>query len=317
MPSDLKRPTISDAKNNMAFLTISIIDLTPLAKPIPINSPKPKNSLEGGDAMPKRSVNVSITILPRFRIASIAHLTPVLIPFARPLTMSRPRFSEFSNPLIHFEILSNIFSKIFKKYKNKNLITNQTINYFFIEIIILILASNVILCDIKNIITITLIILLILFTFSFIYNHKTQKRFEKRSDYEDLNKESEEIDYAMNLRLIGNFLGKKTLFFVFITFIFVSVSLTVGEFSAKNQTAFYKVNGRDDVVGIVIYGERIIAKGLSSDRIQNEIIFFDICNDTKIEILPLKSICKKSEENFEIHEQVINVSENNFDEDNP
>ena len=27
---------------------------------------------------------------------------------------------------------------------------------------------------------------------------------------------------------------------------------------------------------------RIIAKGLSSDRIQNEIIFFDICNDTKI-----------------------------------
>ncbi len=89
--------------------------------------------------------------------------------------------------------LSNIFSKIFKKYKNKNLITRQSINYFFIEIIILILVSNVILCDIKNIITITLIILLILFTFSFIYNHKTQKRFEKRSDYEDLNKESEEI----------------------------------------------------------------------------------------------------------------------------
>ena len=213
--------------------------------------------------------------------------------------------------------LSNIFSKIFKKYKNKNLITRQSINYFFIEIIILILVSNVILCDIKNIFTIALILSLLLVTFSFIYNHKTQKRFEKRSDYEDLNKESEEIDSAMNLRLIGNFLGKKTLFFVFITFIFVSVSLTVGEFSAKNQTAFYKVNGRDDVVGIVIYGERIIAKGLSSDRIQNEIIFFDICNDTKIEILPLKSICKKSEENFEIHEQVINVSENNLDEDNP
>ena len=49
------------------------------------------------------------------------------------------------------------------------------------------------------------------------------------------------LDYAMNLRLIGNFLGKKTLFFVFITFIFVSASLTVGEFSAKNQTAFCEV----------------------------------------------------------------------------
>ena len=78
------------------------------------------------------------------------------------------------------------------------------------------MASNVILCDIKNIFTIALILSLLLVTFSFIYNHKTQKRFEKRSDYEDLNKESEEIDYAINLRLIGNFLGKKTLFFVFI-----------------------------------------------------------------------------------------------------
>ena len=62
--------------------------------------------------------------------------------------------------------LSNIFSKIFKKYKNKNLITRQSINYFFIEIIILILVSNVILCDIKNIFTIALILSLFTVDFS-------------------------------------------------------------------------------------------------------------------------------------------------------
>ena len=213
--------------------------------------------------------------------------------------------------------LSFIFSRFFKKYKNKNLITNQTINYFFIEIILIILVANIFLFSIRNIYTITLLVILLLFTFSFIYNHITQKKYEKRNSYEKINKKADEIYYSMNLKFIENFLGKKALFFIFITIILVSASLVFGELTAKNQTAFYKVNGRDDVVGIVIYGERIIAKGLSSDRIQNEIIFFDICNDTKIEILPLKSICKKLEENFEIHEQVINVSENNFDEDNP
>ena len=202
--------------------------------------------------------------------------------------------------------LSNIFSKIFKKYKNKNLITRQSINYFFIEIMILILVSNVILCDIKNIITITLIILLILFTFSFIYNHKTQKRFEKRSDYEDLKKECDEIDYAMNLRFIGNFLGKKTLFLLFITFILISISLTLGEKSAEKQNVFYKINDREDIVGVVIYGDRIIAKGFVSQKLENKIIFLDISNETQIEILPLNAICKK-----EI------IQEENASEENP
>lgn len=76
--------------------------------------------------------------------------------------------------------LSNIFSKIFKKYKNKNLITNQTINYFFIEIILIILVANIFLFSIRNIYTITLIVILLLFTFSFIYNHITQKKLIKK-----------------------------------------------------------------------------------------------------------------------------------------
>lgn len=84
--------------------------------------------------------------------------------------------------------LSNIFSKIFKKYKNKNLITNQTINYFFIEIILIILVANIFLFSIRNIYTITLIVILLLFTFSFIYNHITQKKYEKRNSYEKINK---------------------------------------------------------------------------------------------------------------------------------
>ena len=108
-------------------------------------------------------------------------------------------------------ILSNIFSPLFKKYKNKNLLTRQMINYFFIEIIFLTLLANVIFYNIRNILNLVLIILLLLFVFSFFYNQIKRTRFEKRSDYEDLKKESDEIDYAMNLRFIGNFLGKKEL----------------------------------------------------------------------------------------------------------
>ena len=155
--------------------------------------------------------------------------------------------------------LSNIFSPFFRKYKNKNLRTMQMINYFFIEIISLILLANVILCNIRNIYNLVLIILLLLFVFSFFYNHIKQTRFEKRSDYEDLKKECDEIDYAMNLRLIGNFFGQKTLFLLFITFILISISLTMGEKSAEKQTVFYKINDREDIVGVVIYGDRIIA----------------------------------------------------------
>ena len=189
--------------------------------------------------------------------------------------------------------LSNIFSPLFMKYKNKNLRTRQIINYFFIEIIVLTLLANVILYNIRNILNRVLIILLLLFVFSFFYNHIKQTRFEKRSDYEDLKKECDEIDYAMNLRFIGNFLGKKTLFLLFITFILISISLTLGEKSAKEQAVFYKINNREDIVGIVIYGDKIIAKGFESQKLENEIIFLDISNETKIEILPLDAICKK------------------------
>lgn len=189
--------------------------------------------------------------------------------------------------------LSNIFSPLFKKYRNKNLLTRQIINYFFIEIIFLTLLANVILCIIGNIYNLVLIILLLLFVFSFFYNQIKRTRFEKRSDYEDLKKESDEIDYAMNLRFIGNFLGKKTLFLLFITFILISISLTLGEKSAEKQTSFYKINDREDIVGVVIYGDRIIAKGFVSQKLGNEIIFLDISNGTKIEILPLEAICKK------------------------
>ena len=189
--------------------------------------------------------------------------------------------------------LSNIFSPLFKKYRNENLLTRQIINYFFIEIIFLTLLANVILCNIRNIYNLFLIILLLLFVFSFFYNQIKRTRFEKRSDYEDLKKESDEIDYAMNLRFIGNFLGKKTLFLLFITFILISISLTLGEKSAEKQTAFYKINDREDIVGIVIYGDRIIAKSFVSQKLENEIIFLDISNETKIEILPLDAICKK------------------------
>ncbi|MDY4675155.1 MAG: hypothetical protein SO369_09195 [Treponema sp.] len=202
--------------------------------------------------------------------------------------------------------LSNIFSPLFKKYKNKNLLTRQMINYFFIEIISLILLANVILCNIRNIYNLVLIILLLLFVFSFFYNHIKQTRFEKRSDYEDLKKESDEIDYAMKLRLIGNFLGKKTLFLLFITFILISISLTLGEKSAEKQTVFYKINDREDIVGVVIYGDRIIAKGFVSQKLENKIIFLDISNETQIEILPLNAICKK-----EI------IQEENASEENP
>lgn len=189
--------------------------------------------------------------------------------------------------------LSNIFSPLFMKYKNKNLLTRQIINYFFIEIIVLTLLANVILYNIINILNLVLIILLLLFVFSFFYNQIKRTRFEKRSDYEDLKKESDEIDYAMNLRFIGNFLGKKTLFLLFITFILISISLTLGEKSAEKQTAFYKINDREDIVGVVIYGDRIIAKSFVSQKLENEIIFLDISNETKIEILPLEYICKK------------------------
>ena len=155
------------------------------------------------------------------------------------------------------------------------------------------LLANVILCNIKNILNIVLIILLLFFVAFFVYNQIKQIRFEKRSDYEDLKRESDEIDYAMNLRLIGNFLGEKTLFLLFITFILISISLTLGEKSAEKQTAFYKINDREDIVGVVIYGDRIIAKGVVSQKLGNEIIFLDISNGTKIEILPLENICKK------------------------
>ena len=202
--------------------------------------------------------------------------------------------------------LSNIFSPLFKKYRNKNLLTSQLINYFFIEIIFLTLLANVILCNIKNILNLVLIISLLLFVFDFFYNHIKQTRFEKRTDYEDLKRESDEIDYAMKLRLIGNFLGKKTLFLLFITFILISISLTLGEKSAEKQTAFYKINDREDIVGVVIYGDRIIAKGFVSQKLGNEIIFLDISNGTKIEILPLGAICKK-----EI------IQEENANEENP
>ena len=188
--------------------------------------------------------------------------------------------------------LSNIFSPLFMKYKNKNLLTRQIINYFFIEIIVLTLLANVILYNIRNILNLVLIILLLLFVFSFFYNQIKQTRFDKRSDYEDLKKECDEIDYAMNLRFIGNFLGKKTLFLLFITFILISISLTLGEKSAKEQAVFYKINNREDIVGIVIYGDKIIAKGFESQKLENEIIFLDISNETKIEILPLDAICK-------------------------
>ena len=189
--------------------------------------------------------------------------------------------------------LSNIFSPMFMKYRNKNLLTRQIINYFFIEIFFLALLANVVLYNIKNILNLVLIILLILFVFVFFYNQIKQTRFEKRSDYEDLKKECDEIDYAMNLRLIGNFLGEKTLFLLFITFILISISLTLGEKSAEKQTAFYKINDREDIVGVVIYGDRIIAKSFVSQKLENEIIFLDISNETKIEILPLDAICKK------------------------
>lgn len=202
--------------------------------------------------------------------------------------------------------LSNIFSPFFRKYKNKNLRTRQMINYFFIEIIFLTLLANVIFCNIRNILNLVLIILLLLFVFSFFYNHIKQTRFEKRSDYEDLKKESDEIDYAMNLRFIGNFLGKKTLFLLFITFILISISLTLGEKSAEKQTVFYKINDREDIVGVVIYGDRIIAKGFVSQKLENKIIFLDISNETQIEILPLNAICKK-----EI------IQEENASEENP
>lgn len=188
--------------------------------------------------------------------------------------------------------LSNIFSPLFKKYRNKNLLTRQIINYFFIEINFLTLLANVILCNIRNIYNLVLIILLLLFVFSFFYNQIKRSRFEKRSDYEDLKKECDEIDYAMNLRFIGNFLGEKTLFLLFITFILISISLTLGEKSAEKQTAFYKINDREDIVGVVIYGDRIIAKSFVSQKLENEIIFLDISNETKIEILPLDAICK-------------------------
>lgn len=189
--------------------------------------------------------------------------------------------------------LSNIFSPMFMKYRNKNLLTRQIINYFFIEIIFLALLANVVLCNIRNILNLVLIILLILFVFVFFYNQIKQKRFEKRSNYEDLKKECDEIDYAMNLRLIGNFLGEKTLFLLFITFILISISLTLGEKSAEKQTTFYKINDREDIVGVVIYGDRIIAKSFVSQKLENEIIFLDISNETKIEILPLETFCKK------------------------
>ena len=202
--------------------------------------------------------------------------------------------------------LSNIFSPLFKKYRNKNLLTRQIINYFFIEITFLILVANIILCNMRNILNIVLIILLLLFVAFFVYNQIKQTRFEKRSDYEDLKKECDEIDYAMNLRLIGNFLGEKTLFLLFITFILISISLTLGEKSAEQQTTFYKINDREDIVGVVIYGDRIIAKGFVSQKLGNEIIFLDISNGTKIEILPLEAICKK-----EI------ILKENANEDNP
>ena len=202
--------------------------------------------------------------------------------------------------------LSNIFSPFFRKYKNKNLRTMQMINYFFIEITFLILVANIILFNVRNILNIVLIILLLFFVAFFVYNQIKQIQFEKRSDYEDLKRESDEIDYAMNLRFIGNFLGKKTLFLLFITFILISISLTMGEYSAKNQTNFYKINNREDIVGVVIYGDRIIAKGVVAQKLENEIIFLDITNETKIEILPLGAICKK-----EI------ILEENASEDNP
>ena len=110
----------------------------------------------------------------------------------------------------------------------------------------------------------------------------------------------------MNLRFIGNFLGKKTLFLLFITFILISISLTLGEKSAEKQTVFYKINDREDIVGVAIYGDRIIAKGIVSQKLKNEIIFLDISNETKIEILPLNAICKK-----EI------IQEENASEENP
>lgn len=219
-------------------------------------------------------------------------------------------------------LLSNFVGPMFKKYKEKNILTRQLWNYIFLEIILLVLIGNIFLFGFKNMITITFLILLILFLFAFLYNHFNPNGFKSRTDYDDIKKESDEIDYSVNFKLISNLLGRKTITILFFTFIIIAMSMSIGEYNAKNQQLFYQINNRYDIAGVTIYGDRLIAKKIESGKLQNGIIIIDITGDTELIKFSLDSFTKEtevtSEDNIIIKDEHVNsdVLEKNAAEKN-
>lgn len=89
-----------------------------------------------------------------------------------------------------------------------------------------------------------------------------------------------------NRSLIHSVFDRKVTVIIIVTILItLPLSTKGGAYNAKKQTTFYRINNRDDLLGIVIYGDKIICKPYASDALGAQTIIFTIRDSTKIEIL--------------------------------
>lgn len=58
-----------------------------------------------------------------------------------------------------------------------------------------------------------------------------------------------------------------------------------GEYNARHQSSFYRINGDDTMIGVVIYGDKIIAKEFINGQIGTRTIIVTMKDNTSIETI--------------------------------
>lgn len=87
--------------------------------------------------------------------------------------------------------------------------------------------------------------------------------------------------------IIESILGTKNLNYLVLAVILTYISLSIGQYIAKDQTTFYCVNGNMDIVGIRIYGNKIAGSRIDpiTRKLDPGIEIIEIVNGMKLKKL--------------------------------
>ena len=193
---------------------------------------------------------------------------------------------------IDFVFTAIILDPVFKKYEEGSDFWNSQYDLYSSFVAFFLIAVFLFLLGAHWVFIILVSIPLIIIPIQFVVRH-----IKNSLNIETPNEKKKETHFSCP-SIFERVLGFNSIVYISLTFFIAIITLFFGMRMASLRTTFYKIDNRDDIVGIEIAGDCLIAKSSTEDSLTNNII---------INLSEISSIEKDNYDDFQLYVRSYNI----------